>query len=545
MSNWSKKEAATHFKVSASTITRWEKSGKLTADKTPGGRKRYAMPANPMNTPFDRGNNFLNESPFLNNISTIKETPTGNFLEYKIPPGGGTIIVPAAQQYAGLINAFRHFYLNPDEAIRNSRTNARNMMRNLSIRTPLQARMLATAELEGHVEPEDKTDPEQLKVASEIQNIIDCVPYFLKYKYALLYAIWFGRFAVINNFYWDWRKSFKRLMVKDWTPVQGDSLEFKYTSEDVGILVGIFTGAQGTKKLSTQPTDVSRAHVLGDTGMEGGIRQLAFHEREALVLHQHELMPGDFFEAESAGGVKGLGIRSVLYWTWYLQNELTGWLIELMERIGTGLTIIRYIRNNSESYNAAKAIAESESFQGVLLFPKDPSDPKSTEDIERIEPSPVGVDNLLKVLDDYFGGQIRRYIQGQDATSHPTTSGMNSGVGQQHGETFHRIVKFDAINLQETITRDLVSVIQKWTFPETRFYCTYKLVVDKNDPMEWMSAAKNAFEMGADLDEEQVRSVLGLNQPQQGDKVLSKMAQQAFNFSMNPNKENKEKDNDE
>ena len=56
----------------------------------------------------------------------------------------------------------------PDEAIKASRTNARNMLRSLAIREPLQARMLAVAELPWHIEPEDKKDIAQLAVAKEI-----------------------------------------------------------------------------------------------------------------------------------------------------------------------------------------------------------------------------------------------------------------------------------------------------------------------------------------------------------------------------------------
>jgi hypothetical protein len=470
-------------------------------------------------------------SVYLNDVA-LPEPPTNeveaiNTALKMLPPAGGTWAVPQVQQSAGIISGWRRWYLSPDEAIRNSRENARRMFLNLVIREPLQARLLATAELPWHIEPPNKKDPEQMRVAQGIQQICEEIPDFLKYRYDLLLAVWFGRYAVQNKYGWDFSTGRRRLAVKEWSPVHGDSLVYKYDSDDVGIYVGMYTGYPGTKELTTEPAFLSRAHVLTDNETlyfdDKGkpYHKLGMNERDAFVVHSHDIMAGDFLEPEAAGGVKGLGVRSVVYWTWLVMNEICGWMVEFLERVGTGITIWRYLRGNQESYNAVKEIAESQSNQAAVLFPVDPAlAGKTGEDVERIEPSAVGIENMMKVLDEYYGAQIRRYLVGQDATSRPIPTGIGSKLAETHENTFGRIVKYDAINLQETLTHQLVRVIQKWSYPEATFKCKFVIDVEKPDVKEYMEGVKAFVDLGGEVDEDEVRSVLGLSKPDAGAKVL-------------------------
>ena len=268
---------------------------------------------------------------------------------------------------------------------------------------------------------------------------------------------------------------------------------------------------------------MARAHVLTSNHYQthylgygvGGMP----NERDALVLHTHDLIAGDFFEPEAAGGVKGLGIRSVVYWTHYIASEIRGWLLDFMERVGTGFTIFYFDQGNDSNFQKVKTLAESQSQQNIILWPRLPGQPHGAAGIERIEPNSTGVDNLLKVIDGYFGAQIRRYIVGQDATSRPVPSGMNSGVAQAHENTFARIVRADALNLDQTLTHQLVRVMQRWTHPGTPT-CKFVSAIDKPDVKAYMDGVKAFVDLGGEVDEDEVRSVIGLTKPDQDAKVL-------------------------
>lgn len=498
MNHYTTKEAAAHYKVSTKTISRWAKEGKLKFEKQ-GNRVMYSVP-----TPQEE----------LNAMSALM----------KLPPGGTSqlSIVPQVQQFTGIFQGGQRFYLNPDEAIRASRTNARAMLRSLAIRGPLQERTLAVAELPWHIEPENKRDAYQSHVATELTKIVEAIPDFLKYRRQLLWAMWFGCSACQNLYYWNWEKDYKRLMVKDWQSVHGDVLEWKFDSDAIGVLVGVsFGGATpGTRHLTTEPTDVSWAHVL-DEGPEyetypdgRQVKRLRLHEREAFVVHRHDLDAGDFFEPEAAGAARrGLGIRSVVYWTYFVCQQMLGWLTDLMERTGQGIWLYKFQRNNDQSYNAMVQLAQSQSSQLIQFIPVDIENGKMVEGVEYIEPNSAGLHNLMEVIDGYYNAQIRRYITGQDATSRPVPSGMNSGVAEAHQLTFSHLVKYDAINLQETLTRELVHVIQRWTFPEANFKCKFVISTDKPNPLEYLRAVREFIAAGGTVDEDEVRSVLGFSRP--------------------------------
>lgn len=496
------KEAAAKFHISTRTVQRWAKSGRLNTTRDATGQVLYSEPSVTID-----GTRITPETP---EIAAINATLKA------LPPVGGQWVVPNVQQYVGLVQTISKFYQTPDEALRDSRVNARTMLRNLVIREPLQARMLATAELPWHIEPEDKRDRVQLRQAETIQRIIESIPDFLKYRYSLLWAIWFGRSGVQNRYIWDFSSGQKRLKVKEWSPVHGDSLVYKWDSDDVAVYTGMYNGFDGTREVTTEPAWLSRAHTLTDSR---DYKKLSLSERQAFVIHAHDLMPGDFLTPEDAGGVKGVGIRSVVYWTWRILQEVSGWLIEFLERVGTGITIWRYTRGNEESYKAVKQIAESQSSQAAVLFPVDPALGHNAEDVQRIEPNAVGIDNMMRVLDQYYGSQVRRYIVGQDATSQSTPHGL-SERDLTAENTFNRIVRYDAINLQETLTRDLVSVIKEWTFPDSNYECRFVINIDRPDPKEFLDADKTFHELGGALDEDELRGIIGLSKPSDDSAVL-------------------------
>ena len=492
-------EAAKHYQVSKKTIHRWSKTGNITATKTPSGRYRYSDKA-------------------------IAPDPTTSIST--LPPGGGSWIVNPVQIHTGVISGGRHFYVPWDLAVIENRQNARNMWNNLVIREALQSRLWASAEQAGHVEPEDKKDKRQLAVAAEIQKVIDAIPNFLKMKYCLLKSRFFGVYGVMMKY--KWKKG--KLTVADFSPVHGDSIIFKQDSDDIAIYTTTGGGA-GVKNVTTEAGYIGRAHVLEDGREihfdERGMpyQTIGTNERQAFILMTYDPDPSDFLDIRRAGAAKGTGIRSTIFPTWYACQETLGNLMDWLECVGTGLTLFKFLRGDQASYNAAKELAESQSNQAVMLVPVDPNmnGGKPLEGIERIEPSAVGLDNMLRIIEDLFNTQIRRFIVGQDSTSKDVSAGLGSNIADVQENTFSRIVAFDCQDLAQCLTDQLVKVIHEWNHPDDMdFTCKYVIDHDSSDVDKQMAAIKDAYEMGVSFDEDEVRSLTGMSKPDLDAVILKK-----------------------
>lgn len=418
-------------------------------------------------------------------------------------------MVPPVQQFAGINIAGKNFFRNPDEAYQVSPENSYRMWYDLDIAEPLQARILACAQLPWYIEPEEKKDKLQVERASEVQRIIEETPGFLKLKVALLHAIWFGKYAIQNEYEWAFRKGRKYLRVKRWSPVHGDSIYFKFDSQKVGVLCTLGGGIPGTVSLTTEPTDIGPAHVLSD------------HEREAFIIHTHLHLSNDWHKLLKAGQVKGIGLRDSVYWTWWNKNESMGLLQEYMERVGLGMTIYRYEASSPESLAAVQKLAENQTSNMQIFWPRTQDKSFGGADIERIEPSSVGMTNFMEVINEYRA-ELKRMIVGQDLTSESNATGLGSNLADVHQNTFMRLVSLDATNLEETFTTEFVNIIHKYSFPEDDFKLKFKIAVEKPDPKEYIEAAKSFIEMGGSIIEDEVRDVLGFTRPDTDDVVLSK-----------------------
>lgn len=395
-------------------------------------------------------------------------------------------------------------YKNPDEALRNSRQNARAMRRDAFIMSCLRSRMMPTAQAAWSLEPEDANDPEQQKAVDVIGSIIDEIPDWLKFKMVLLEAIWFGRYAINVNYQWDFRKG-KRMIVKDWLPLHGDKLIFSWKYPDtIGYLINAAKAID-----PTMPTEFGRANYLTPC------------ERESVVIHKHEIEDGDFEEPEVNGSIHGIGLRSRIYWYWWHKQELLAWLTEFLERFGMGgFLIYTFEAGNPESKSQMEELAQKQTGNNILLFPRAPGTENNTTGLEIIEPKGTGIEQFLKIIDDLFSLPMKLLICGQTLSSETASTGLGSGVAAAHENTFGRIVKYDAENLENTITRELVDVLMRHNFPGVNFKLKFKLAVESPDPKSLIEAAQILHEMGAEINVDELRNLVGLSRPDSQDETL-------------------------
>jgi hypothetical protein len=122
----------------------------------------------------------------------------------------------------------------------------------------------------------------------------------------------------------------------------------------------------------------------------------------------------------------------------------------------------------------------------------------------------------------YFDQVIRRTILGQNLTTESGATGLGSGVADLHGETFSRRVKYDAVALADTLTTDLVAILQRYGYPHVAAPLRFAFDIDKPNAREVLEAAERFWQMGGSVDEDELRQIVGLGKPQAGHAMLAK-----------------------
>ena len=307
-------------------------------------------------------------------------------------------------------------------------------------------------------------------LVDELTAILTKIPNFLKYRENLLHALWYGKYATSHRYRWKSVKGRMRVVLDRWKPVNGDKLVFRYDDgsgeyddDQVGIRVG--AGYTAGNQISNR-WNVERFGKIAAT--DHGLAYFLEHwERPLLAIHKHMIEDAEYEAPDRAGAIHGVGIRSRLYWLWYQKQETLAWLMEYLERSAFGIEIWTYPAGNNEAYEKTKAAAQERIGQGrnIVLVPRHADSDVLSSDVKRIEPGMAGADILDRIIREYFGWQIKRYILGQILTSETASTGLGSGVATIHLDTYLQIVRYDAVNLGETITTDLVDPLIRYNWP--------------------------------------------------------------------------------
>lgn len=425
-----------------------------------------------------------------------------------LPPKGGKYPIPHYSSFSAIVNSLSRTYRwTFDEALRDSQQNSLAIRRDPVIMEALRARQMPTAQLQWHLEPEDATDMRQVAAVKELTTDLERIPNWQRLVMHLLEAVFYGRYGVQIVYGWTFRHGKRRLTVRDFRPVNGDKLVFRFSGQ-VGVLVHSLTEPYG---VDTDITDRGRAHFLSPD------------EREQLVVHSHEPEDADFYEGELAGAVFGVGVRSRLYWFWWLRAQVLGWLMDYIQRVGAGgFTIYYYEAGNPESEAEVRAAATEQFANNIILFPRYRDGKTGGPGVERVDPNPAGASLLQALVMEYFDEVLRRFILGQTLSSQAEGTGLGSGVAELHADTFARIIKYDAINLAETLTRDLVRVLARHNHPGVPAP-VLKFDVDKPNAAEVLEAAKTIWEMGGEIDGDEIKDIAGLSKPAPGHAVLTNL----------------------
>ena len=443
------------------------------------------------------------------------------------PPLLGQMAFPHIFTMAARYGLVSHAYLtDSDEALRHSRANAYRMDNDCVLQEPLEARQRAVAMLPWHIQPENEHSQDQKELAGQLEMILRRTPEFTEVRRQLLTAVFYGRYGVAMQFGSAQVGDHWRTVISRTEPRHGDKLVFRfddgsheYRDGQVGIRIASTTQMRGRPMDQWQNVHGKLIQAT-ETGL---VRWLTVPEMRTLLVHKHMKEDGPYEDTFSAGRVHGVGIRSKIYWTWYLKQECLQRALDYLDRAALGVEIWRYPAGNPQAKAnveeaAAKYVGGGRS---IILFPVLPGDLADSFSVEHIEPGLAGVDSLMQVIKDYFDLQIKRYIMGQTLTSEAEATGLGSGVADAHLATFADIVAYDARNLEETLTSQLVRTLQLWNFPQSAHYhMKFAIDTESDNAGELMEAIRAAYDMGIRMKESDVADKLGISLAQNDDRAV-------------------------
>lgn len=442
-----------------------------------------------------------------------------------MPPNYGDMPIPHVLTFQGLFGTFSRVYRASDEALKDSIEVARYMRNDPVIMECVESRQRSTALLDWHLEPDDQKNSDQKDLCRKIEKILRRMRRFTEYRRCLLEAIWYGRAGIQHSWNWNNIGGKMRLMpwpsVKTqedlgWMPIHGDKLVFRFddgTFDHIPGQVGIRVGARfgpidrimsETWAQRIEPTDRGPAYFLTQ------------YERDMLAIHKHMIEDGAYEDGIDAGTVHGVGIRSRIYWLWNQKQQMLAFLVEYLERSAGGIEIWYYPMGNKGALAAVESAAKSRiaNQHNIAFVPRPIGEDGQAYGCEFIEPGMQGIEMLKDILISYFGHLIKRYILGQILSSESDATGLGSGVADLHLDTLLQIIRYDATNLEETITHELVRRIKDWNWPSARGVdIRFKIDTESPDVESKLEAWARAYEMGCKLRARDVMDLVGASMP--------------------------------
>jgi len=454
-----------------------------------------------------------------------------------MPFNYGEGLLPHVVTFQGIISSVSRVYRYYDEAMKASLENARFMRNDLMIMEPVEQRRRACALLNWHLEVDDQDNPTEKKLAEDLTKILRQIPNFLKFRENLLDAVWYGKYAV--QFAWKWKRLRgvtavnglgQNMVIDHWKPLHGDKVVFRYDDgtreydpNQVGIRVGAgYTagdkGIQGRMSASgrrkVEPTDYGLAYFLEPW------------ERRLLAIHKHMIEDGEYEDPQSAGKIHGVGIRSRIYWTWYMKQECFAHLLEFLERSATGVEIWYYPWGNPEAEAKVRVAAEERigNARNVILMPRPVGEDAQAFGVEIVQQNVAGIEALKVLVEEYFGNAIMRYVLGQTMTNKPQAGGFGSELPTVQLGTYLQIIKYDSLNLGETMTTDVVDVLKANNYPHLLdIPCRFVLDTESEDAEGKLQAWKMAYDCGVKTKSGDWLKMIGASKPEEDDEIVQSL----------------------
>lgn len=475
------------------------------------------------------------------NLAALKAIP-GMKVERHPNATDDTAPVPHIFTFTANLGLVGRVYRNPDEAWRDSHKNARAMRNDLAVMECIEARQRAVALLPWHLETDNPRRSTDKELVESMTAILKRTPRFTEYRRSLLEAIWYGRQGVQHNFGEVMVNGRQCVGIQGsadfmpWYPINGDKIAFSYDGQKIGIRIGYaimddewlsspvtgkrrrlgfdFEGAQKTKRDNIHyATEYSRVYWLER------------EEIERMAFHKHMIEDADFEDPISAGAVHGIGIRSRIYWTWFQKQNTLANLLEYLERSALGVEIWSYPSGNKEAYENVKVAATQRGNNNIIFVPR-VSGEEQLYDMERMEPGLAGVNAVNDIVHQFFNWQIKRYILGQILSTEPEGGGLgSSGLSDFQAMSYKDVLKYDADNLQETLTEHTVKQLVRRNrnvlpIGSDKIHLRFAIDTESDQAKEHLEAIEKAHGMGLPIKQDSLYELLGIEKPQPEDEIL-------------------------
>lgn len=404
----------------------------------------------------------------------------------------------------------RSFFTTADKLLRNSslayRLNPQyqQMMRaDADIEGVLRSLQVTLASLEWAVTCVDEDNAKGQELAKRIGEIFDAMPRRSDFVRAMHEAVWYGNAACNIVYQRDPRLG---VGVKEWYPFHPDSLAYDQRG-NLAMRVGAAYSASGP---SAQNIGFdSRVHIFTD------------QERKAIILHRVFVNAPDFNDPNTTESIyRGVGARDVCWFMWLAKQEILQDAITYAERYAMGIRVGYYPLGQDAGRAMMENVLSNLTNDNSVLLPQ--SGTEKIYDIDIKEPN-AGRAQVFMELVNWFSGKIKEAILGQSLSSEAQGTGLGSGVANLHADTLSRIIRYHADALADSMTCDFVRVIAQMLGADEKTIGSlrFQFAPERPDPKERLEAIEKFVQLGGTVSEREVRDLLGLSEPTQGEKVLA------------------------
>ena len=248
---------------------------------------------------------------------------------------------------------------------------------------------------------------------------------------------------------------------------------------------------------------------LRDVGGDLGLAEL---EPAKFVVHRHA--------AKSGLPIRG-GLARCAAWAWMFKNYTTRDWVRFVEAYGQPIRVGKYDKASTDEERGVLLRAVTNvAADAAAIFPMG-------MEIEFPEPSDASSRSEIYLdLLNYLDAQVSKAVLGQTLTTDTSESGGGAyALGKVHDEVRHDIERSDARQLAATLNRDIVRPLillnrgARKAFP--------RIVIgreEQSDPAMLSEAVSKLVPLGLRVGQAEMRSKLGLSEPEEGEEVLEKAA---------------------
>ncbi len=366
----------------------------------------------------------------------------------------------------------------------------------------LRSLLVTLAGLEWAVVPTDDENPRLVKLAQRVSAIVDAIPRRSDLFRALHEAVWYGCSAA--NLVYD-RDPILGVRIKEWFPFASDSLAFDQ---------------YGNLAMRVGSAYINEPSVT-DLGFDSLVHLFDENERRAIVLHRVFTTAPSFIDPNTSEAVyRGVGARDVCWYIWLLKQEVLQNAAAYIERYALGIRVGYYPAGNDAAKSEMLTILQNLVNDNSVVLPRiGPNE--SMYDID-IKDANAGRAQIFMELVNWLSSKLKEAILGQSLSSEAGGTGMGSGVADLHADTLSRVIRYHADALAESVNSDLVRVIATMlgASEEEARGIRFEFAPERPNAKERMEAIQAFVQLGGRVSEREVRDLLGLSEPEDGEAIL-------------------------